>query len=277
VSSITSAPDTRSLSSKQARLVLSLLEDKKTTVNPAIVVERLGVHRNYAWKLLHDLEAKGWLHRYARGIYRIVPPDWGPDRLPNLDVYAAALANAPDGYAGLASAASLHGLTTQSRRVVFVLLPRRKREVELDGTTVRFVTVKPAHLFGTEKRLELGESITVSDLEKTALDCLEYGIGTFDFTELTAIVATVLRRGQRERLADYVRRFASGPLARRLGALGALAGIQPARVLLKALRSFPVPTTPIVLDPTRPVTRESSVDRNWGVRVNVPPSDLFHI
>ena len=257
--------------------MLSLLEDKKTTVNPAIVVERLGVHRNYAWKLLHDLEAKGWLHRYARGIYRIVPPEWGPDRLPNLDVYAAALANAPDGYAGLASAAILHGLTTQSRRVVFVLLPRRKRAVELDGTTVRFVTVKPAHLFGTEKRLELGESITVSDLEKTALDCLEYGIGTFDFNELTAIVATVLRRGQKKRLAEYVHRFASGPLARRLGALGALAGIPPAPVLLKALRSYPVPMTPIVLDPTRPVTRESSIDRNWGVRVNVPPSNLFHI
>jgi predicted transcriptional regulator of viral defense system len=230
--------------------VLSLLEDKKTTVNPAMVVERLGVHRNYAWKLL---------------------------RLPNLDVYAAALANAPDGYVGLSSAASLHGLTTQSRRLVFVLLPRRKRGVELDGTTIRFVTVKSAHLFGTEKHLVLGESITVSDLEKTALDCLEYGIGTFDFTELTAIVATVLRRGQRERLADYVRRIASGPLARRLGALGSLAGIPPAPVLLKVLRSFPVPTTPIALDPTRPVTRESSVDRNWGVRVNVPPSDLFHI
>jgi predicted transcriptional regulator of viral defense system len=147
-----------------------------------------------------------------------------------------------------------------------------------DGLTIlAYRFTKPAHLFGTEKRLELGESITVSDLEKTALDCLEYGIGTFDFAELTAIVVAVLRRGQRKRLADYVRRFASGPLARRLGALGALAGIPPAPILLKALRSFPVPTTPILLDPTRPATHETSVDRNWGVRVNVPPSDLFHI
>lgn len=269
--------DTRSLSSNQARLVLSLLEDKKTTINPSIVVERLGVQRNYAWKLLHDLEAKGWLHRYARGTYRIVPPEWGPDRLPNLDVHATALANAPDGYVGLASAASLHGLTTQSRRAVFILLPRRKRKIELDGNTIRFVTVKPAHIFGTEKRLELGECITVSDPEKTALDCLEYGIGTFDFTELTAIVAAVLRRGQWQRLADYVRRFASGPLARRLGALGALAGITLPAVLLETLQSFPVPMTPIALDPTRPVTRKNSVDRNWRVRMNVAPSDLFRI
>jgi predicted transcriptional regulator of viral defense system len=277
VSTVSSTTPTRTLSGTQARLILSLLEDKKTTVNPAIVVERLGVHRNYAWKLLHELETKGWLHRYARGTYRIVPPEWGPDRLPNLDVHAAALANAPDGYVGLASAASLHGLTTQSRRVVFVLLSRRKREVELDGITIRFVTLKPAHLFGTEKRLELGESITVSDPEKTALDCLEYGIGAFDFTELTAVVARALLRGQWQRLAEYVRRFESGPLARRLGALGALAGITPAPVLLEALRSFPVPTTPITLDPTRPARHESLVDRNWGVRVNVAPSDLFRI
>jgi predicted transcriptional regulator of viral defense system len=58
---------------------------------------------------------------------------------------------------------------------------------------------------------------------------------------------------------------------------GALAGITPAPVLLEALRSFPVPTTPITLDPTRPGRRESLVDRKWGVRVNVAPSDLFHI
>src|SRR6185437_13973698 len=113
----------------------------------------------------------------------------GPHRLPNLDVHAAAIAHAPDGYVGLASAASLRGLTTQHRPVTFVLIARRKRNVELDGSTIRFVLVKAKHIFGTEQRLELGEKITVSDPEKTALDCLEYGIGTFDFSELTAIVA----------------------------------------------------------------------------------------
>jgi len=102
--------------------VLSLLEDKKNAVDPSAVMQRLGVSRGYAKKLLHELTNKGWLHRHARARYRIVPPEWGPHRLPNLDVHAVALAHAPDGYVGLASAANLHGLTTQHRRVIFVLL-----------------------------------------------------------------------------------------------------------------------------------------------------------
>jgi predicted transcriptional regulator of viral defense system len=267
----------RSLSSNQARLVLALLEDKKTTVDPSAVMQRLGVSRSYAKKLLHELTNKGWLRRHARARYRIVPPEWGPHRLPNLDVHAAALAHAPDGYVGLVSAANFHGLTTQHRRVIFVLLARRKRDVEFDSTTIRFVPVKPIHMFGTEQRLVLGENIVVSDSEKTALDCLEYGIGAFDFAELTAIVVRVLRRGQGERFADYIHRFESGPLARRLGALATLAKVDLAPALLDALRSFPIAATPICLDRSRPTTTSDLIDRTWGVRVNVAPSDLFRI
>jgi predicted transcriptional regulator of viral defense system len=267
----------RSLSNNQARLVLSLLEDKKTTVDPSAVMQRLGVSRSYAKKLLHELSTKGWLHRQARARYRIVPPEWGPHRLPNLDVHAIALAHAPDGYVGLASAANLHGLTTQHRRVIFVLLARRKRDVEFDGTTIRFVPVRPRHMFGTEQRLVLGENIQVSDPEKTGLDCLEYGIGAFDFAELTAIVMRVLRRGQGERLADYIHRFESGPLARRLGALATLAKVDLAPALHDALRSFPIPTTPICLDLSRPATTSDLIDHTWRVRVNVAASDLFRI
>lgn len=269
--------DIRSLSDNQARLVLSLLEDKKNTVDPSAVVQRLGVSRTYAKKLLHELTNKGWLNRHARGQYRIVPPEWGPHRLPNLDLHAVAVAHAPDGYVGLVSAANLHGLTTQHRRVIFVLLARRKRDVEFDGTTIHFVPVKPKHMFGTEQRLMLGENITVSDPEKTALDCLAYGIGAFDFSELTAIVARVLRRGQSERLADYIRRFDSGPLARRLGALAALAKVELAPALLDALHSFPTPASPIWLDLSRPTTPSHLTDRTWSVRVNVAPSELFRI
>jgi predicted transcriptional regulator of viral defense system len=265
------------LSSNQARLVLSLLEDKKNTVDPSAVMQRLGVSRSYAKKLLHELTTKGWLHRHARACYRIVPPEWGPHRLPNLDVHAVALAHAPDGYVGLASAANLHGLTTQHRRVIFVLLARRKRDLEFEGTTIRFVAVKPRHMFGTEQRTMLGENVMVSDPEKTALDCLEYGIGAFDFAELTAIVARVLRRGQGERLADYIRRFDSGPLARRLGVIASLAKVEIAAALLDALHSFPIPATPICLDLSRPPTLSDSIDRSWGVRVNVAPSELFRI
>jgi len=157
-------------------------------------------------------------------------------------VHALALAHAADGYVGL-----------------------------------RFVPTKPRHVFGTEQRIVLGENITVSAPERTALDCLKYGIGTFAFAEFTAIVVRVLRCGQSERLAGYIHRFKSGPLACRLGVLATLTKVDLAPALLDALRSFPIPATPIWLDRLRPATSSDSIDRTRGVRLNATLSDLFRI
>src|SRR5271169_2464143 len=98
----------RSLSGNQAQLVLGLLESGINEVHRDLVMERLRVSPGYANKLLHDLATKGWLHRQARGRYRVVPPEWGPTHIPNSHLQAQALARAPEGYLGLASAAALH-------------------------------------------------------------------------------------------------------------------------------------------------------------------------
>ncbi len=269
--------DVRSLSGNQARLVLSLLEANESTVDPDVAVTKLGISRGYAKKLLHELTVKGWLHRQAPARYRVVPPEWGPYRLPDLDIHAAALAHAPDGYVGLASAAALQGLTTQHRRAVWVILARRKREVQVGEVPVHFVHAKAGLLFGTETRQVLGNGIAVSDPEKTALDCLYYGPGTFDFGELTGIVARAARRENWERLGEYVKRFANGPLARRLGLLLQLAKIESPTSFVKVLQAFPVPHNPVRLDPSRASSPADSVDRTWGVRINVSAESLFRV
>ncbi len=257
--------------------MLSLLEENTSEVNADAVMERLGVSRSYASKLLHELTVKGWLHRRAPSRYRVVPPEWGPEALPDVDVRAAAVERAPDGYLGLASAASLHGLTTQYRRTLWVLLPRRKRGGRIGETPVEFIQIKPGHVFGTERRSVLGETIIVSDPEKTALDCLEYGIGRFDFSELTAIVLAAARRKNWERLTDYVRRFNSGPMTRRLGILLLLAKVDMPEEFAKVLDEHAVPKSSIRLNPAHAANSNDRIDSRFGVRLNVDPAQLFRI
>jgi predicted transcriptional regulator of viral defense system len=269
----------RSLSAQQAELVLGLIESGVEKITRNLVSERLQISDGHANKLLHDLTVKGWMHRYARGIYRVVPAEWGPNRLPNLHPPALALARAPEGYLGLATAAQMHGLTTQYRYTIWVMCERPRRPVTLkdDAGTVRFIRLRDQDRFGTQEIHRLGERLIISDIEKTALDCLAYGIGQFDFSELTAIVLAAFHEGRMSVLSEYIKRMNNGPLARRFGFLLEAANVTIATKLLKVLRAFPAPATPIKLNSARPTSAADAIDRVWGVAVNERIEELFQI
>ena len=267
----------RSLSGKQAQLVLGLLESSTRDVTRDEVIGRMRVTPGYANKLLHELSARGWLHRMAHGRYRVVPPEWGPTEIPNSHVQAKALARSPEGYLGLASAASVHGLTTQHRNAVWVLTTLLRRNTTVDDTSIHFVRVKPTDLFGIEQKLVLGERLPVSDVEKTALDCLAYGLGRFEFSELTAIVLAAVRKGQWRIFARYLSQMRNGPVARRMGFLLEAANVEAPSNFVRHLRSFMRSTSPLNLDPTANTHDSYGINRNWQVRINRPVSELFKI
>jgi predicted transcriptional regulator of viral defense system len=267
----------RSLSSKQAQLLLGLLEAGATDVNRDAVIERMRVSPGYANKLLHELTAKGWLYRLAHGRYRVVPPEWGPTAIPNSQVYAQALARAPDGYLGLATAAAIQGLTTQHRNTVWVMSAHFRRSTAINETTVQFVHIKPADRFGVEEKVILGESSSVSDVEKTALDCLAYGLGRFDFAELTAIVLKAVRKGRWETFARYLEQMNNGPVVRRLGFLLDTANVSVPNSFKRQLRRYKASNNLLNLVPTQADSPSFGVNHDWRIRINTPIEDLFRV
>lgn len=267
----------RSLSANQSRLILGMAEDARAEITKSAVVERIQVSPGYANKLLHELERKGWLHRVAHGRYRLVPAEWGPNPIANTNTLALALARAPEGYIGLGSAATIHGLTTQHRRVAWVVTDKQRRTAQIGEMTVHFVRVKPSQMFGVSQQLVLGEQLKVSDIEKTALDCLAYGIGRFDFSELTAIVLAAARQWDWGKLVEYLEKLSDRPAARRLGYLLDTAEIDfplDARKGMLAIASGP---SRMKLDPHSKSRYRGGVEKVWRIEVNVPTSDLFKV
>src|ERR1700688_3325272 len=104
--------NSRTLGPNEARVVLSLSEQGRTTVRASEIIELLGVEST-ARKVIHNLIRKGWFVRLVGGRYLFIPPEHGPENLGENNVLAVASAVVDPSYVGWWAAASFHGFTTQ--------------------------------------------------------------------------------------------------------------------------------------------------------------------
>ncbi|EQD48188.1 transcriptional regulator, partial [mine drainage metagenome] len=143
---------------------------------------------------------------------------------------------------GFGTAAAHYGLTTQHRKVIFVVTPVRLRAREVEESRVRIVNLSANKFFGFESADVLGYKVMISDREKTAIDCIDRPALTGGVGEAATILATASRRFDWTKAADYLEKIGSGALARRFGWLADYikADVPPAvrdRVLTLAARS----------------------------------------
>jgi len=175
----------------------------------------------YTTNVLGRLESKGWLRRLERGTYLIIPLEAGPAR----DWSESALVIAP--YlirpAAIAYWSALHywNMTEQIPHTVFVQSTRRKhrRQIEVLGIPFRFVTVTETKFFGVIQHTLGGKPLYVTDREKTLLDGadrpdLSGGIG-----QLAQALRTAWADVDWQRLDEYLVRWGTGSLAKRIGYL----------------------------------------------------------
>jgi len=213
--------------------------------------------------LLHRLERSGWLVRVRRGLYTLPSNVFQGNPLHEFET---AMALARPAAISHWSALSLHGLTEQPPRTVFVLTTTQtdRRTTNLDGILYHFTRVAP-HLFFGIQQVWVGESqVAVTDPERTLLDGLERPRLCGGFHEVLAAFERHLPSLQLDRLVQYGRRF-SPATARRLGwilevHLG-LPSVHPQELLNPPIRGYRP------LDPTGP--RRGPCNTRWGVQVNL--------
>ena len=200
---------------------LSRMAGEGQTIFTAEQARRFWGDAAYTINVLGRLENKGWLRRLERGTYLIIPLEAGPSR----DWSESALVIAP--YliepAAVAYWSALHywTMTEHISRTVFVQSIHRKHhsQVEVLGIPFRFVTVVEDKFFGVAKRTLDGKSFYVTDREKTLLDAadrpdLSGGIG-----QLAWALRTAWTDVDWPRLDDYLARWGTGSLIKRLGYL----------------------------------------------------------
>jgi predicted transcriptional regulator of viral defense system len=208
---------TRSLSPQESRVVLALSERGQRETTRAEIVELLGVTPKAADHVIESLRHKGWLERASWGEYLLIPAEQGPDALGDSNLLALASRIANHYYIGFSTAATHYGLTTQHRKVIFVVTRVRLRGRQVGESQVQIVNQTDSKFFGFEPVDVLGYKVIMSDREKTAIDCIDRSELAGGVGEAATILATASRRFDWTKAADYLERISSGALVRRFG------------------------------------------------------------
>lgn len=175
---------------------------------------------NQTRKALSRLENKGWLQRLERGLYLLIPLEAGPDGNWSEDPLVIATQLVPRGAAAYWSALHYWNLTEQVPRTIFVQHVSRRfssRSVIL-GVRYQFVTVMPERFFGIITRTSNGLNFRITDREKTIVDSLARP----QLCGGMLLVSEALRSADEvdwNKLTNYLERFGSGAVYKRLGYL----------------------------------------------------------
>jgi len=211
---------TRTLSSQESRLVLSLEWEKQPFLTTQQAKEILAVSDDHARIILHRLVKKGWLAPVVPGIFELIPAERG--EVAFMDTNPLALGSVlADPYAfAYSTAAYFYGLTTQAPTTVFLQTNTGKTHtMTARGKSYRVITVPVDLFFGIETVNAYGSSVKMTDPEKTVLDSLFRPETAGDIPEIAAMLWQGKSRFDWQKLVDYALKFQSQSLIQRLGFL----------------------------------------------------------
>jgi predicted transcriptional regulator of viral defense system len=194
----------------------------------------LDLHQDRPWlveitsepeSLIRNMRKRGVLHTLQRGRYlvnldEVATPS--PRVVSMEQVAALVLFRLPhlEHYVSWHGALWHHGLIDQQSPVIRVALrEHRKRNVDLGGYEVRFVSVAGGHFFGAEKVKTPAGPLNVATVERAIID----GFARPQYTAPLPVIVDAMRdawsRGMLDpdRLIDTALRFGSISLNRRLG------------------------------------------------------------
>ncbi len=221
----------------------------------------------YARNSLARLESKGWLERLERGRYLLVPLEAGTDRDWSEDPLVIGSLLVPQGAAAYWTAARHWGWTTQLPRTQFFLTPARrfKALVTILGVPYRFVTLKPEKVFGISEEWRRSLRIRVTDSERTIVDVMDRPDLAGGMGEVVSTLALAWPQLDLAKLSEYVERFGSGTVPKRLGFLAEAAALPGADEWFDSWRSR-MGAGVTLLERGGPHT--GRILRRWNLQVN---------
>lgn len=173
---------------------------------------------------------------------------------------------------GYWSALHYHGLTERFPNTVFVKTTQRKRNTELLGTRIKFVSVKSAKYIGVQHVGYGEDSFPITNIEMTLVDCFDQPRYAGDFADLIKAFATA--RLTNRKLIEYTKTYNNIALTKRLGYLASLFHNE-------TLQSF------ISYAKTQVNKKYSLIDAGgleegeflyeWKLRLNITEKNLLHM
>ena len=174
-------------------------------------------------ELLSDMTKRGLLMRLKEGVYNIIPYEANPETfMPDWHLIAEHLVNDAKHYIGYYSALQIHNLITQPslKEQIVVSKQIRPSEISIKNVPFQFIYHNEKHFFGAKKMwIDSFNKVLCSDMEKTFIDCLfkpDYAGG---IVEVAKAIYTSKGKIKYETLLDYIKKFDSQAVIKRLGFL----------------------------------------------------------
>jgi predicted transcriptional regulator of viral defense system len=210
----------RSLSKREADLILALEWEKQRIVSLRDIAVRLRCSSAYARKMAHVLKKKGWLESAARGRYLLINAARGPKGVPEMSPYLVAARLLPTPYfLAYRWACTHHGLLTQISHVIHAAVRRPKASLELKNIRFKFIQIIQKRFFGSEEAVVMGEKVIVSDLERSVLDAIDRPELVGGIEASAQVLFHAGKKLDPGKILDYLRRFHDSALSRRFGYL----------------------------------------------------------
>ena len=219
-------------------------------------------------ELLSDMTRRGLLMRVKRGLYYVIPYEQDAETfMPDWHLLAEYLVQNTNFYIGYYSALQIHNLITQPSLKEQIVVSRQVRPstIQIKEVSFQFIYHNKNHFFGTKKIwIDNYNKIICSDLEKTIVDCLfkpDYAGG---IVEIARAVYVSREKIKFDVLLEYVIRFNSQAVTKRLGFLLELLKIEtPIIEDLQKLKTSSV----VLLDTELPKT--GKIRTKWSIQQNV--------
>lgn len=239
---------------EEGKRIFSIEEARK-------LAEEYGLSKSSITVVFHHLKQDGWVTNLRRGVYALGPALLGGSPLHEFEIAMHLVSPAAISHW---SAFHYHGLTDQIPNTVCVLTtsntaPRIKKR---DGTSFRFIRVKPSRYFGIEKIWVGDAKINITDLERTLLDGLMMSKYCGDFAEVMHAFQLSSARINIEKIVNYSLRL-DVTTSKRLGWILSKLGVSSDK--LKPLKELSMKGYR-KLDVGGP--SKGPCDSTWGIQVN---------
>ena len=234
--------------------------------------ERFWGARPTTRNVLSRLESKGWLERLERGKYMLIPLDAGVGREWSEDPLVIGSFLAPSGAAAYWTAVRHWGWTTQLQRTQFFIATKRRlnQDKTILGVSYRFVILKSHRVFGIAEEWVGGLPIRVTDRERTIVDILDRPDLAGGISEVSETLTRAWREIDVARLTEYVERFGSGTVPKRLGYLAEILALSAPEHHLRRWQSLKGSG---VTRLERGGPDEGPIISRWGLRINSGASE----
>lgn len=160
------------LGNTELRLILTLEEEEKSVFTTADAYRILKSTKDSVNTAIYRLRKKGRIEKIERGKYLLIPAKAGyHGKWAEMPFVIASHLVKPY-YIGFASALNYWGMTEQIPNATFVVTTKRKRNVKYGPLKFEFITMTKKRFFGIAEQ-KIGEShFSISNKEKTIIDCL---------------------------------------------------------------------------------------------------------